>query len=174
MTPTDFDRALDPKLDLRLERVVPVAREKVWKAWTVPAHLKRWFTPAPWKTVEAELDLRPGGLFRTVMESPEGQRFPSVGCYLEVVAPERLVWTNALLPGFRPAPPVALDPATKDCHDLTFTCILTLEAVGAGTRYVARALHRDEAGAQAHARMGFQEGWGAALDQLVALARDLP
>ena len=56
---------------LRARRRCP--RELVWKAWTMPEHLKKWFTPAPWQTVECEIDLRPGGIFRTVMRSPEGQ-----------------------------------------------------------------------------------------------------
>ena len=51
---------LDPKTDLVLERVVDVAPELVWKAWTTPEYLKQWFTPAPWKTVGCEIDLRPG------------------------------------------------------------------------------------------------------------------
>ena len=42
----------DPELDLVLERVVDVPKDLVWKAWTVPEHVKQWFTPAPWKTVE--------------------------------------------------------------------------------------------------------------------------
>src|ERR1700757_372332 len=66
----------DPKLDLLLERIVDVPRELVWRAWTTPEHLKKWFTPAPWTTVDCEIDLRPGGIFRTVMRSPEGQEFP--------------------------------------------------------------------------------------------------
>ena len=52
----------NPKLDLILERVVDVPRELVWKAWTTPEYLIKWFTPEPWKTVDCELDLRPGGL----------------------------------------------------------------------------------------------------------------
>ena len=43
-------------------------------AWTHPEHLKRWFTPAPWTTVDCEIDLRPGGIFRTTMRSPDGRR----------------------------------------------------------------------------------------------------
>jgi uncharacterized protein YndB with AHSA1/START domain len=56
---------------------------------------QQWFTPAPWKTVDCEIDLRPGGLFRTVMRSPEGQEFPNVGCYLEIVENEKLIWTQS-------------------------------------------------------------------------------
>src|SRR5690242_2821697 len=93
----------NPSLDLVLERVVDVPRELVWSAWTTPEHIKKWFTPAPWTTIACEIDLRPGGAFRTTMRSPEGEEFPNVGCYLEVVPNERLVWTNALGPGFRPA-----------------------------------------------------------------------
>jgi hypothetical protein len=40
------------------------------------------------------------------MQGPEGPPMPGIGCYLEVVPQRKLVWTNALLPGFRPAPPV--------------------------------------------------------------------
>jgi uncharacterized protein YndB with AHSA1/START domain len=80
----------DPTLDLVLERIVDVPTELVWAAWTTPEHVKKWFTPAPWTTVNCEIDLRPGGIFRTVMASPEGQLFPHVGCYLEVIRDEKL------------------------------------------------------------------------------------
>jgi uncharacterized protein YndB with AHSA1/START domain len=116
---------------------------------------------APWKTVSCEIDLRPGGIFRAVMRSPEGKDTNEpAGCFLEVVPVERLVWTSALGPGFRPvAKPF-----------LAFTAILTFEEVSGGTRYTARVLHKDEADRQRHADMGFAEGWGKALDQLVAIA----
>jgi len=74
-----------PCLDLVLERVVDVPRELVWRAWTMPEHLMKWFTPVRWKTVACEIDLRPGGRFHTVMQSPEGREFRNVGCYLEVI-----------------------------------------------------------------------------------------
>lgn len=92
----------DPKLDLVLERVVDVPRDLVWKAWTEPEHVTKWFAPAPWTTVDCEIDLRPGGIFRSVMRSPDGNEFPNIGCYLEVVPNEKLVWTDALLPDTAP------------------------------------------------------------------------
>jgi uncharacterized protein YndB with AHSA1/START domain len=75
----------DPALDLVLERTIDVPPALVWKAWTVPEHVCKWFCPAPWTVSECQIDLRPGGLFRTVMRSPEGEAFPNVGCDLEVV-----------------------------------------------------------------------------------------
>lgn len=149
----------DPKLDLVLDRTIDVPRDLVWTAWTKPEHISQWFSPKPWTITDCEIDLRPGGVFRFVMQSPEGQEFPNVGCYLEIVPNERLVWTDALLPGFRPS------------EKPFFTAVVTLQPQGNGTRYTAMAIHRDEAGRQKHEEMGFQEGWGMVLDQLVAYVK---
>lgn len=161
---------VDPKLDLVLERIVDVPRELVWTAWTTPEHLKKWFTPAPWMTADCEIDLRPGGIFRTVMRSPEGQEFPGVGCFLEIIPNEKLVWTNALAPGYRPA---TTSTAAAECDQFPFTAVITLEPHGTGTRYTALVMHQDEGGCKKHAEMGFQEGWGKALEQLVAVVKGI-
>ena len=158
--PTAF--RIDPELDLVLERVIDVSPERVWEAWTRAEHLKEWFVPRPWSVSECEIDPRPGGIFRTVMRSPEGELHPALGCFLEVVPHERLVWTGVLLPGFRPAP----DPG------LAFTAIISLKPEASGTRYTATVIHRDVKGRKQHEDMGFHEGWGAALDQLVAHATE--
>ena len=160
---------IDPKLDLILERVVDVSPELVWLAWTRPEHLMKWFTPVPWKTIACEIDLRPGGRFYTVMHSPEGQKFPNVGCYLDVVPHERLVWTNALLPGYRPAPRTIQEG--HECAELLFTAQLSLAKAGKGCKYTATAYHMNEVDSKRHADMGFADGWGKALDQLVEAAK---
>jgi uncharacterized protein YndB with AHSA1/START domain len=159
--------AFNPETDLLLQRVVDVPRERVWRAWTEPRHLMPWFCPKPWTTVACEIDLRPGGRFNTTMRSPEGQEFPNNGCYLEVVPGERLVWTDALSAGFRPASRGFL---TAD-GGFYVTGVLTFESVGSQTRYTAMALHADRAGRDKHAEMGFMDGWGTALDQLVEYCR---
>ena len=157
---------IDPKTDLVLERVVDVSPALVWRAWTEPQHLKKWFCPRPWATVECRIDLRPGGEFYTQMRSPEGENMEGgSGCYLEVVPERRLVWTSALGPGYR--------PAMARVHDLFFTAFILMEPQGQGTKYTAIAVHPDEASAQRHAEMGFQDGWGTALDQLVAYMKTI-
>ena len=100
-------------LDLVLTRVVRVPRKLIWKAWTEPKHLMKWMCPLPWKTVECEIDLRPGGGFLTFEDAP------------------------------------------------------------GGTRYTARAMHVNAEDTKKHADMGFHDGWGKALDQLVAMAGEL-
>jgi len=156
---------LNPELDLILERMVDVPPELVWAAWTKPEHITKWFTPAPWTTIDCEIDLRPGGIFRTVMRSPEGQEFPNVGCYLEIIDNRKLVWTGALEPGYR--------PRDTSAFPFVFTAIIKLEPHGSGTKYVARVLHSDAVGRKKHEDMGFHTGWGRALDQLVALAKTM-
>jgi uncharacterized protein YndB with AHSA1/START domain len=159
----------DPKLDLVLERIVDVPRGLVWTAWTTPEHVKTWFTPAPWTTVDCEIDLRPGGIFRTVMRSPEGQEFPNVGCFLEVVENQRLAWTNVLAPGYRPSS----RPSDDSCDAFAFTAVISLEPHGDGTKYTALVIHGDEESRRKHAEMGFHEGWGKALEQLVAIVKKM-
>jgi uncharacterized protein YndB with AHSA1/START domain len=155
---------MDPDTDLLFEREVDVPPELVWAAWTEPEHLVKWFAPAPYTTVDCEIDLRPGGIFRTVMRSPEGEESGGAGCYLEVIERERLVWTSALGPGFRP----------NDVGDeFAFTAVISMERTATGTRYSALAMHATAADSKRHADMGFHEGWGAALDQLVALAKTM-
>lgn len=146
----------DPKLDLVFERIIDIPIELVWQAWTKPEHVTHWFTPAPWQTISCEIDLRPGGAFRTVMRSPDGEDRPNAGCYLEIVPMEKLVFTDALLPGFRPS------------KEPFFTAMILLETVPTGTKYKAIAIHADEETARAHEKMGFEKGWGQALNQLVA------
>lgn len=152
---------LDPKLDLVLERVVDVRPKLLFSAWTQPEYIKQWFAPAPWTTVDCEIDLRPGGTFRTVMRSPEGQDFPMMGCFLEVIQNEKLVWTDALTVGYRPS----VNPF--------FTAIITLEPHGQGTKYKVLARHRDEASRKKHEDMGFHKGWSQCLDQLVVCVKKM-
>ncbi len=154
----------DPHLDLVLERVIDVPPDRVWAAWTKPEYLKQWFTPHPWTTVDCEIDLRPGGMFRTTMRSPEGEEFPNTGCYLEIVPGRKLVWTNTMLPDYRPV---------KSTGDFGLTAVILIEPQGAGTKYTAIALHADEDSRKKHDTMGFYEGWGKALDQLVEVARKM-
>lgn len=144
----------NPELDLVLERVVPVAPERVWLAWTRPEHVRKWFAPAPWTIARCEIDLRPGGAFCFDLRSPEGDEFPNLGCYLEIVPHQRLIWTDALVPGYRPS------------NKPFFTCVVSFEPNGTGTKYVVVAMHADSATRNRHDEMGFVHGWGTCLDQL--------
>ncbi|WP_342239334.1 SRPBCC family protein [Inquilinus sp. OTU3971] len=144
--------------ELVLTRLIDAPRETLFRAWTEPELMKRWFTPRPWTTPVIEVDLRPGGSNLIVMRGPDGTEFPNRGVYLEIVKNERLVFTDAYTK--------AWEPSEKPF----FTGIITFEDEGGKTRYTARALHWTVADREAHEKMGFHEGWGQCADQLAELA----
>ena len=114
--------------------------------------------PKPWgRVARAEMDLRPGGIFRIDIASGDGPESPNLGCFLEVRPLARLIWTSMLFPGYRPA---VFD-------DIPITAIVTMEPVGTGTRYVFTALHRNEADLETNKASGFYQGTEIAVDQFV-------
>lgn len=156
--------AFDPKRDFAIERVIDAPPPLVWEALTRPEHLKEWYMPKAWGRVAlAEMDVRPGGVFRIDIAVGDGQVVPNLGCFLDVVPHSRLVWTSMLFPGYRPA---VFD-------DIPITAIVTMEPQGAGTRYVFTALHRSEADCATNRSSGFYEGTEIAIDQFVALVHSL-
>ena len=155
-TPFPSDR------ELVITRILNAPREKVYRAWTTPELITQWFTPPPWKTVKAVMDVRAGGSSCITMQSPEGQEFPNPGIYLEVVPNERLVFTDAYTS--------AWEPSQKPF----MTGILTFEDAGAGkTKYTARVRHWSVADRENHEKMGFHQGWGISTDQLEAVAQKI-
>ena len=79
---------------LALARRYPVGPEKVWRAWTEPQAIKRWWGPGPGEPVSlAELDVRVGGRFRIVFGGPDGKMHECAGVYKEVVPNRKLVFT---------------------------------------------------------------------------------
>ena len=149
---------LDPRLDLVFERFIDAPTRLVWEALTKPEHLKEWYMPKEWgRVIRAEMEVRPGGIFSIDIATPDGKEFPNLGCVLEAVPMKRLIWTSMLFPGYRPA---VFD-------DVPITAIMTMEAVGTGTRYVFTALHRDETDLEKNKTSGWQQGTEIALAQLV-------
>lgn len=150
--------AFDPRLDFVIERFIDAPTRLVWEALTKPEHLKEWYMPKPWgRVARAEMDVRPGGIFSIDIATGDGQEFPNLGCFLDVVPRERLVWTSMLFPGYRPA---VFD-------DIPITAIVTMASEGTGTRYLFTALHRDEADLEKNKGSGFYEGTEIAVDQFV-------
>ena len=80
---------------LLIERIFDAPRHLVFKAWTEPEHLMRWWGPREYTMTHCKADLRPGGSFSYKMRSAEGVERAMQGTFREVVEPERLVWTGA-------------------------------------------------------------------------------
>jgi uncharacterized protein YndB with AHSA1/START domain len=83
--------------EFTITRVYDAPRELLWKAWTDPDHVARWFGPRGITTPRSTItmDVRPGGSFElTMVSDDDGTEYPSGGTFLEVVEPERLVWQD--------------------------------------------------------------------------------
>ena len=148
--------------DLILTRDFDARPDKLYRAWTEPALLTQWFTPAPWTTPKAELDVRSGGSSLITMRGPDGTEFPNHGVFLEVVPNRRLVLTDAYTSAWVPS------------EKPFMTVTLTFDDLGSGrTRYTARVSHWTVADREQHEQMGFHKGWPIATEQLAAVVAKL-
>ncbi|GHD11768.1 SRPBCC family protein [Tianweitania populi] len=156
MAETEDDRTLT------LVRTLDALRDKIYRCWTEGPLLLQCFTPAPWKTIEADVDVRPGGSSRIVMQSPEGETYPNPGIYLDVVPNERLVFTDAFTSTWEPSakPFIVADIQLEDAGD-------------GRTNYTAIVRHWTVEDRERHKKMGFHDGWNKAADQLETVAKTL-
>ena len=151
-------RELNPKLDLVIERFMRASPETVWRAWTTPALLEKWWVPHPSLCRVLELNVSAGGAFRTEFSESGDDFAPHLdACFLLAEPGRRLVFTNALTGGFRPA---AQPLMTAD---------VTFGPVEGGTTYRALVMHKDQAARDQHVELGFYDGWGTVTAQLAAL-----
>jgi uncharacterized protein YndB with AHSA1/START domain len=81
--------------ELFITRVFDAPRELVWKAWTDPKHLQRWWGPKDFTAPACQIDFRVGGKYLFCMRSPEGKDYWSTGVYREIVPLERIVCTDS-------------------------------------------------------------------------------
>jgi uncharacterized protein YndB with AHSA1/START domain len=81
--------------ELVIARTFDAPRRLVFKAWSQPEMLARWWGPRGFTLPACQMDFRPGGAFRFRMRSPEGTDHRLQGVYREIVEPERLVFTWA-------------------------------------------------------------------------------
>ena len=136
------------KPSLTLRRHYPVAPEKVWRAWTDPEAVKRWWGPGPGEPVSlAELDVRVGGRFRIVFGGPDGKMHECAGVYKEVVPNRKLVFTWS----WPNSTPERLSVVT-----------ITFKAVSDGTEL----LFQHEQLFDEKVRDDHKRGWSSSLDKL--------
>lgn len=153
-----MSRSENPDLDLTLSRAIKAPRSTIWEAWTNPSQFEQWWVPAPARCKVVEMDLRPGGGFVTEISESGGDFQPHLkACFLAVDQSERIVFTNALIGGWRPA------------EQPFMTAIVTLRDHPLGTDYVSHVMHKNVADRKYHEDMGFFDGWGTVAEQLAKL-----
>ncbi len=139
--------------ELRLRRVLAAPRHDVFRAWTDPDELKRWWGPGAFTTPYAEIDLRPGGQYLLVMQPPSGEALRLAGTFRVVEPPELLVYTWRWESGVP-------DPTES---------LVTVEFIDLGGRTELILTH---AGFPPEGdSTPYLEGWESGLDKLGALFR---
>jgi uncharacterized protein YndB with AHSA1/START domain len=141
--------------ELVITRTFDAPRSLVFKVWTQPEHLVRWWGPRDFTTPSCKMDVHPGGAYRTCIRSPEGKDHWMRGVYREVVEPERLALTFAWE-----------DEAGQPGHETLVT--VTFADQDGKTRLTFRqAVFESVADRDAH-----QEGWSECLDRLARYLTD--
>ena len=152
---------------LQFTREISASPHSIWRCWTEPDLLKEWFAPKPVATTHAVIEPRSGGHFNTTMVAPDmPEPMSGEGCVLAAEQGQRFAFTNMMTRGFQPQD-------TSGEGQFPFTAEITISAHDTGCTYTVTVRHLDVAGAEAHRKMGFFEGWGSAADQMVVLAETL-
>ena len=138
--------------EMCFSRIFEWPRHLLFEAWTKPEHLRHWWGCSGSTLIVCQIDLRPGGAWRTVMRMPDGSEHPFKGVYREVVPPERLVYT--------------------ECYDMPkigspeWLSTVTFEELDGKTKLTYSLLHRSTEARDGHLQAGMEPGMIQTLDRL--------
>ncbi|MDA4848653.1 SRPBCC family protein [Hoeflea poritis] len=154
-----------------LEREFDAPRQTVWRTWTEPELLSRWYGPNV-ETIVHQLDVRPGGLWLNEMQWGGNSNYERVE-YTEVIPPERLVWLHSVADAEWN---VIANPMMPDWPRVLLT-IVTFEDVGGRTKMRLTWTPHEASDAEiacfAAAMEGIGKGWGAGMDLLAGILEEL-
>ena len=142
--------------EIVITRVFDAPRETVWDAWTDPEQVAQWWGPRGFTTTIHEMDVRPGGVWRHTMRGPDGSEYPNKSVFLEVVKPERIVFSHG---GGRKGDPGAQFEATWTFEAQGNQTKLTLKLVfptAAARDLTVKTYNAIEGGNQTLDRLGEQ------------------
>ncbi|HEY2156631.1 MAG TPA: SRPBCC domain-containing protein [Isosphaeraceae bacterium] len=144
--------------ELVATRVFDAPRELVFKLWTDPEHVAKWWGPRGFTITTASMDVRAGGVWRFRMHGPDGVDYPNRIKYTEVVEPERLAYEHG---------------GDVDGEPVNFEVTATFEDVGGKTKLTLRSLFPSaEALAFVVEKHGAAEGMWQHVDRLVEVATE--
>lgn len=148
--------------EITITRIFDAPRALVFKLWTDPKHMARWWGPKGFTNPVCEMDVRPGGAIRIVMRAPDdiaaqiGRDHPMSGTFHEIVAPERIVFTAV-------AEDAAGEPLLRSLTTVTFEdqngkTKLSVHAKAVGIAPIAPRM-----------LAGMEAGWTQSLERLAEL-----
>jgi uncharacterized protein YndB with AHSA1/START domain len=152
--PTTASQPATGQRTLTLERIIDAPRELVFKAWTDPKQVARWWGPHHFTNPVCELDARPGGAILIHMAGPDGVVYPTKGTFDEVVEPERLIMTIS-----------AIDDEEGNFQLEDITTVTFAEHEGK-TKLTVHAVVTKASPAAEGALAGMEQGWSESLERL--------
>lgn len=163
-----MEEAEQIRSEILIERVFDAPRELVWKAWTEPGYVGRWWGAKGFTAPVIRIDLREGGRYLYSMRSPEGQEFWSTGVYREIAPAERLVFTDSFADAEGNVVPASYYGMTGD-WPLELVATVTFEEIEGRTKVTIW-----EPGVPAGENRDMAEaGWNESLDKLEEVLKEL-
>jgi uncharacterized protein YndB with AHSA1/START domain len=164
------DTANNPDGDsLIIERVFNASRDLVWKAWTDPRYVSRWWGPKGFSAPHCAIDVRVGGRILLCMRSPDGKDYWNAGEFREIVALERIVWVLWFSDkDGRRQPPSHYGFGSDFPNEMVDQ--LTFQAIGPDTTMLT--LRRNHSVSIAE-RYGEIQGWNQSLDRFATILADM-
>ncbi len=174
---------MTPKSDVNLPADAPdfiVTRDfaasvpLIWQCWTDPGHLCRWWGPRGFTCPVCEVDLKPGGSFRIVLQGSDGTLYPAKGTF-RVIEPLRLIVKDDDLSEHSEEWHDLVDPGRKGegQRRIDLLTAIAFDAHGSGTRLTVRSTFPSVAIRDSFVKTGMREGWSASLDKLDELSAAL-
>ena len=155
--------------EVRITRIFDAPRELVWKAWTQPERIMRWWGPKTFTTPVAKIDLRTGGEYLNCMRAPDGKDYWSRGVFREIKRPERLVMTDSFADERgNPVPPSYYGMGDDSPLELLVT--VTFEEQDGKTRLTLR-----HSGIESFSETdveNMEQGWSESFDKLAEALAD--
>ncbi len=142
------EQAVESDRVLITERVFDAPRELVFKVWTEPEHISKWYGPEGTETRVDEYDFTVGGAWKYVMVMPDGSEKPIVGVFTEITPPERVVTTDT----------------SEQAGGLVLT--VSFEDLGGRTKLTLHTLHTSVEQKEMHEKYGVMTGWQSSFNRL--------
>ena len=150
--------------ELLITRIFSAPRELVWKAWTEPERVMRWWGPKYFTSPICKIDFRVGGSYLFCMQSPEGEDFWSTGVYLEIIPLEKIVCTDSFADENGNVVPATYYDMEED-FPLELELTITFEDHNGNTKMILRHIGIPEGITQELTK----QGWNESFDKLAEI-----
>jgi len=157
-TAADIQHEPAAENELIITREFDAPRDLVWKVWTEPKHIEKWWGPLGFTTRVTDIDMRVGGRWNYVMIGPDGMEYPVHGVFSEIVPPEKIVTTDEFGDAYDEMPGVDLPKG------LVATALF--DDLGSRTRLTLRVSHATPEDRKKHENMGVVAGWNSSFEKM--------